>query len=321
MSQRVIAAIVLAAWVFPPAFARRREKPTTPVRLAWAYVPDRGTVLLRKPADAKAVIGKLGRGELAEMLETKSKGGVAWVRLAAANPANLEKVIGWADSRSIKQIPPDRFPTDRALLDAMGGDYLHDFVAGHAVIVRFLVPRAQGKPLLVAWVGTRALAQVQLQLFSPANGKYVGGPFLSFPYAGMGTAIKAMEVQDLRGSGGECLVSTEAAPSGLGSSLRKMVIRQVSAQGFRTVWQAPLELTNFTFYPSAIKVLAPAVRNIGAPGTKTQGKVTFELQGGRMVPIWKGRVRFYVIGRGAPVRTLAVEKVCPWKGGRFEPLE
>jgi hypothetical protein len=324
MKRHILTILVAVLCSSLPGFAARGKKRSTSktaATLAWAYVRDHGVVLLRKPADAKAVRGKLRRGELAEVLGTKSKGGVVWARLMAANPANLEEVIGWVESRSIEQFPPGRFPANRPLLDAMGGDYLKDFVAAHAVMVRFLVPLVPGKPLLVAYVGSRALPQVRLQVFSPANGTYVAGPFLSFPYAGMGAAIQHMKIQDLPGSGGECLISTENEPSELGSSFRKMVIRRVDAQGFHTLWQAPLELKNFAAYPSQTRVLSPPVKNIGKPGTKTTGKVTFEKHGGVTVPVWKGQVSFYVIGRDAPVQTLRFEKVCPWNGTRFEPLE
>lgn len=307
-----------------PGLAARRRKPSTSkpsAPLAWAYVRQPSVRLLKKPGDPKAVTGKLRRGQLAAILGTKLKNGTAWARLMAANPANLEELSGWVDSRLIEQFPSDRFPPDRKLLDSMGGAYLEDFVATHAVIARFLVPSAQGQPLLLGYVGSRALPQVRLQIFQPANGHWVAGPFLDFPYASMGTALQQMAVRDFPGTAGECLVATEAEPAGLGASLKTMTIRQVTPQGFRTVWQAPLEQTNFTYYPPRIHVLAPAAKNIGAPGTQTHGQVTFKMKGGGMVPVWSGQVGFYVVGRSAPVQTLKITKVCLWNGARFEPLE
>ncbi len=324
MRQRlsVIFAVLICARLLGASGKRARFKPSpSPRPLAWAYVGGGGVRLLKKPGDSKAVTGHLGRGELAEALERKTRGGIIWVRVMARDPATLQERVGWVKARTIEEMPPDRFPNDRACLDAMGGQYLDDTVAAQAVMVRYLARPARGGILLVAWVGSPLLAHVRLQLFRQSGGKWLAGPFLEFPYAGMKTAMEDMQIRNLRGSEGECLISTEEAPSELGATLRQFVIRRVSARGFHTLWRAPLELANFTSYPAQIHALSPAVKNIGAPGTKTQGNVVFIARQGAWVPRWKGRVNFYVVGRSAPVQSVTIEKVCLWNGARFEPLQ
>ena len=97
-------------------------------------------------------------------------------------------------------------------------------------------------------------------------------------------------------------------------------IRQIAEGKFLDLWKAPFEYQNLSQYNSQMQMLRPAEQNIGAPGTKTTGDVTFRPTGRAQEPVWKGKIEFYVAGREKALDSVSLEKACPWDGHAFAPL-
>jgi len=137
----------------------------------------------------------------------------------------------------------------------------------------------------------------------------------------MNVSLKVLEIRDLVGDGNECLVTREPFDLGLENRGIRIVIRRLEGAELKTLWEAPLERRNLSSYPPKTRLLQPPERNIGEPGTVTTGTVDFLARGGRHEPVWKGKVEFYVVGREAPVNSIAFEKTCAWQGTKFAPLQ
>jgi hypothetical protein len=203
----------------------------------------------------------------------------------------------------------------------LGGIYLDDTAKSHIQIARFLVLRGGAEAGLLCLVGSPALADFRLQVFRRAQGKFVPGPHLEFPFSEMKPGITTLETRDLMGDGTECLVTHE--PFDLGPENRgvNLIIRQIETTGFSVLWKGPLEYRNLASFPQHYHVLEPGERNIGAASTVTKGSVEFLAHGRLSEPVWKGKVEFYVVGREKPVESISIKKVCPWDGTKFAPLQ
>jgi hypothetical protein len=274
-----------------------------------------------KPADRKKTLAELGRGALLETYEVKQKDGRSWTRVRVVDPAKLTSEMGWIDSGRVESLPLSLFPKDAGLLKLLGGPYLDDFVSAHTSIARYLVGQAGGDPLLLCFVGSPIFPMARLQAFTRSQGGLTLGPYLEVPFSETQSGILQVEVRDLLGNGNECLITREVFAAGPENRGVNLVIRSTSAKGFKILWKAPVEFRNLGTYPPKLRALSPPEKNIGAPGTVTNGDVEFRARGKVSELVWKGKVEFYAVGREEPVQAVTVEKVCAWDGSKFAPLE
>lgn len=305
--------ILLAA---VPGVARSKK----PLQTSWGYVPSGPVVVYARPSAKNPGALRLGRGALVALFETKARNGGRWAEVGAVDPATLEPVQGWVDASLIQTFPLEAFPADAQLLEEMGGEYLQDFAAEHTEFARYLVKQGGGKVALVCFLGSASMPQARLQVFEPGPGKFRAGPHLEFPFSDLNSGVTSVEVRGLAGAG-ECLITREPfrfEPRNEGVNL---VIRQIHGAALQTLWKAPLQFINLASFPPRIRILEPLEKNIGAPGTVTEATVDFQERSGVRVPVWKGTIEFHIQGREAPLQTRHVEKVCPWTGSEFAPVE
>lgn len=313
-------------WVFlillsVPLDVRARGKETpTENPIGWGYVRGDAVAVAPKSHLRKASPVRLGRGALVPISKWESKKGTRWARVHVVSLADREPVDGWIESSEIEEIPFDKFPTDAALRQLLGGDLLDDYAAAHSQITRFLVQRGNTGPALVCFITSPVLAAARLVAFLSISGKFVPGPSLEFPAEEIQAGIVSAEVRDLLGDGNECLITREPFRAGPETRGVNEVIRRIEGQEFQTLWKAPVEFRNLGAYPARMQVLQPPEKNIGEPGTMATGEVTFRRRGSVYEPVWKGKVEFRVVGRDEPVQSVPIEKVCPWDGARFQPL-
>jgi hypothetical protein len=315
---RCLTLIVVVCLFAACRLSAKEKKP--PVVTGWCYAA-KGAVDVRAKASGRKTVAHLGRGALVPAFEAKRKGSTTWTRVRAVEPASLTPQMGWIDTSQVETLPPKQFPSDAELLKLLGGAYLDDFTAAHTALARFLLPQGKGEPALVCFLGSPILPQARFQLFLRSQGKLVPGPYFEMPFADMKAGISSLEIRDLLGDGNDCIVTREAFASGPENQGVNLVIRRIEAGVFKTLWKAPVEYRNLASYPPRMQILAPPERNIGAPGTVTAGTVDFRLRGRVSEPVWKGKVEFHVVGREAPVETVPIEKVCPWDGKKFAPLQ
>jgi len=100
-----------------------------------------------------------------------------------------------------------------------------------------------------------------------------------------------------------------------------MVIRRLERGNFRSLWTTPIESRNLGFFRSHLQILHPLEKNGGAAGTLTKGEVEFQRRGNTYMPVWKGTVEFFAVGRDKPIDSVKVTKACAWNGFEFEPLQ
>ena len=303
---------------FQPLLAAAGAKATTPQ--GWAYIREGPTDVRQGPAESRRAIAELGRGALAAVYESVSKGAVAWNRLRTADMKTLSSKTGWVRSDQIDVLPFEQFPSDATLLKQLGGVYLEDYTASHTELARFIVRRGVQEPALVCFLWTPVLPHARLQIFLSSHGQFSPGPFLEFPRSEMDAGITELEVRDLLGNSNESLVSRE--PFRLGPENRglNLVIRRIEDSSLKILWKAPLEFRNLTAFAPSVQKLDPPIRNMGMPGTVTKAEIEFRLRGSVREPVWKGTIELHVFGREEPIETLKIEKVCAWDGSRFMPL-
>jgi hypothetical protein len=323
-TRRIVALFVLVALLGTvaesPAKEKEKEKKKPPGPIGWCVAKVDKLEVTPKPAGRKKTLAHLGRGSLLAAYEVKQKGGRNWTRVSAVDPAKLTAEMGWVDSGRTESLPLSQFPGDGELLRLIGGAYLDDFAAAHTSIARYLVGRAGGDPLLVCFLGSPIFPTARLQVFRHAQSGLTLGPYLEVPFADMQSAIHHIEVRNLFGDGNGYLITQEVFAAGPANHGVNLVIRAISAEGFKTLWKAPIEIGNLGSFPAKIQALSPPERNIGAPGTVTKGDVEFRPQGKVLQPVWKGKVEFHAVGREEPVQTVSIEKVCAWDGSKFAPL-
>ena len=309
-------AICLAVILLAANAAAAKEKPQT----AWALVVHGPAEVHSKASRGSKVLAHLSSGAVAAVSDTKQSGGEAWPRVRVVSLATLEAATGWAESSRLKSRPLMEYPTDADLEAILGGPYLEDVNARYTQIARYLVRIGRDQPALACYIGSLFIPQTRLQFFERAGGKWTAGPHLEFMPSQAKTGVTDIEIRDLLGDGNECLITHEPFDKTFGARGENLVIRRLEAEQFRKLWEAPLQVRNFSAFPSKINVLEPPEKNIGAPGTIATGTVDYETNGKVSEPVWKGKVEFYVPGREAPVKTIQVEKICKWNGSEFGPL-
>jgi len=286
----------------------------------WGYVRDRNVDVVSRPGQQKADL-VLRPGALVGLWKWQNKQGTRWAQIHVVNLENFKPVDGWVDASLIEEQPLEKSPSDAELRGMIGGEFLDDYTASHTRITRFLVPRGNASPTLICFVTSPLVPSARLVAFLSDSGKLVPGPALEFPAADMNPGVASVEVRDLLGDGNECLITRE--PFRLGPETRGayQVIRRFEGSQFRTLWKAPVEFRNLDAYPARLTILQPPEKNIGQPGTVTKGEVTFRQHGSLYEPVWKGKVEFHVVGREEAVETVPLEKICPWDGESFLPLQ
>jgi len=309
--------VLLSGCLHFPAMGKETPKENP---IAWGYVRSQAGVALKTNHHQAGPV-RVGRGALVPVWKWEDKQGKHWAHVRVIRLDNLQPVDGWIESTQIEEVALAKFPTDAVLLRQLGGEFLDDYTSAHTQIARFLVQEGSSGQALICFLSSPVLATARLVAFVPASGHLVPGPSLEFPAAEMQAGITMAEVRDLLGDGNECLITRE--PFRIASETRGVneVIRRIEGPEFRVLWKAPVEYRSLDAYPARLKVLQPAERNIGEPGTVARGEVTFRQQGSLYEPVWKGAVEFYVPGREEPVQSLPLEKVCPWNGTRFQPLQ
>jgi hypothetical protein len=289
--------------------------------IAWCYVEEGPLELARKAIGRRTSSLSLGRGMLLPVLRTESKNGRKRALLRLTDLATLNPVEGWADSSQTEVYPLDHFPSDEELLPRVGIENLDDFTAFRVAVARWLVKQGNSGPALVCFVASFGLPASRLVAFLPVQGSFIRGPWLEFPFSEMKPGILSGEVRDLLGDGIECLITHEPfrkGPEVLGVNI---VIHRLERGNFRTLWSAPLESRNLGFFPSEPQILQPLEKNVGAPGTVTQGEVEFQPRGKVYIPVWKATVEFFRVGKDKPVDSVKVTKACAWNGSEFEPVQ
>jgi hypothetical protein len=309
-------AICLAAILLAGSAAAAKEKPQT----AWALVVRGPAEVHSKASRGSKVLAHLSSGALVAASDTKRSGGVEWTQVRVVALATLEAATGWAESSRLKSLPLNKYPADTELEAILGGPYLEDVNAKYTQIARYLVHIGREQTALVCYIGSVFIPQTRLQVFERAGGKWTAGPYLEFMPSQAKTGVTDIEIRDLVGDGNECLITHEPFDKTFGARGENLVILRLEAGKFRTLWQAPLQIRNFSSFPPKINILEPPEKNIGAPGTIATGTVDYKTSGKVSEPVWKGKVEFYVPGREAPVNTIQVEKVCRWNGSEFAPL-
>ena len=310
---------LLAATSIDTASEAKEKQPPKPIH--WGYAAA-GPVDVRKKASsgAKSLV-RLERGALLPVIDLKRKGSTTWARVRAVDPEVLTASPGWVDAAGLEMLPGNQFPQDADLLKALGGIYIEDFTAERIVVARFLARRAGQEPLLLCLLGSPAFPTSRLQVFLRPAGKVAPGPFREFAFADMQAGIIRVELRDLLGDGNDLLLTREPFRLGLKNDGVHLVIQRIEDDGFKILWKAPLEFHNLASFPPKPKMLEPAERNIGLPGTVTQGTVEFRDRGQLSEPYWKGKVELHVVGREKPLETMEIEKLCAWDGTKFAPLQ
>jgi len=293
-----------------------------PVPTSWGYVEGHVAVQSRPVrVSRKSPLAQLEHGALVQIIDTKSKGGASWTRIAFIEVSTLRLTTGWVESNSLTSQPLDAYPPDAELLKQLGPPFWEDMTASNAAVARFLVKQGSAKPALLCFIGGLGLPNSRLQVFRERDGKFVPGPALEYPASEMKSGITRLEPMDLLGDGGECLVTEEPFSTQLEMEGVNMVIRKIEGQSLVTLWRAPLEYRNLASFPPQRETLQPPEMNIGTAGTVTKGEVEFRARGALKEPVWRGTIEFHVPGREAPVDTVKLEKVCAWDGYQFAPLK
>jgi hypothetical protein len=308
--------ICLAAILLAAGAAAAKEKPQT----AWALVIQGPAEVHSKASRGSKVLAHLNAGALLAASDTKQSRGEGWTRVRVVSLGTLEAATGWAESSRLESLPLNQYPTDTEIENLLGGPYLEDVNAKYTQVARYLVNIGHQQPALACYIGSLFIPQTRLQFFERTGVKWTAGPHLEFMPSQAKTGVTDIEIRDLVGDGNECLITHEPFDQTFGARGENLVIRRLEGGEFRTLWQAPVQVRNFSSFPAKINVLNPPERNIGAPGTIATGTVDYKASGKVSEPVWKGKVEFYVPGREAPVNTIQVEKVCKWNGDEFVPL-
>lgn len=305
----------LIAVTIAPANQRGDRQP-----VAWCYVQKGPLELARKALQRKASSLSLGQGALAAVLKTESKNGGTRAMVRVTDLSTLDPVEAWVDSSQAEITPFKSFPSDQELLRQLGGEYRNEETESKVAVARWLVREGQSGTAMVCFIASVVLPASRLIAFLPAQGRFIRGPSLEFPFADMNPGILGGEVRDLLGDGNECFITREPFREGPGIVGVNMVIRRLEGGEFRTLWAAPLESRNLGSYPPKLQMLHPLERNAGAPGTVTKAEVEFQQAGKNYIPVWKGEVKFFAVGQDEPIDQVKVTKACAWNGVQFEPL-
>jgi hypothetical protein len=303
-----------------PVTAASAEEDKQAPPIGWIYVKADALDLTLRPGGRGEKSEHLARGTLAPVFRMTEKNGVKWAQVRTLNLGTARPQLGWVEPDRADLLPANSYPPDADLLNKLGEPYVDDFTARHTDVARFLVRQGQSAPLLLCYVFAGPLPTAKLVAFAANQGRFLPGASLDFPISEIHAGVIALEVRDLLGDANECMVSREPFRAGPETRGLNLMIRRIEDSKFRVLWQAPVEFRNLAEFKSKLQILQPAEENIGAPGTRTTGEVTFRQSGDQQEPIWKGKVEFFLFGREKPVDSVTVEKVCPWDGKKFAPL-
>jgi hypothetical protein len=297
----------------------RENGPRQPI--AWCYVRGGPIAVVRSVAGRKTSSLTLGPGALVPVMRSASDHGKVRVLLRITELATLDSVDGWADSGKAEILPLDRFPSDGEILRQLNLETSSGSALPRPAVARWLVKQGNSGMALVCFVASSGWPDSQLVALQPADGNYVPGPKLEFPFSDMKPGILSGEVRDLLGDGVECLITQEPFRKGPEILGVNMVIRRLEHGEYSTLWTAPLESRNLGSFPREIQKLQPPEKNAGAPGTVTHAEVEFEASGKINIPVWKATVDFFAVGQDKPRDSVTVSKACAWNGSRFEPVQ
>jgi len=321
MSTRTLVALLMIATLLPGAAGAKEKKPAGPAApIGWLQLQSGPRKLSVPEEDLQKATRHLAQGALLPVFKTKEKQGVMLAQVGALNWQTGSSEIGWVEMKSGDLKPPESYPLDSELLRLLGAPYLDDFTAEHTDIARFLVRQAQGPPALLCYVVTMPLSMANLVIFTPSKGRYIPGAALNIIISEMHAGISSVEIRDLAGDGSDFVITKEPFREGAQTSGTTLLIRKIEDGQFHVLWQAPIEFQNLSQFSAKMQILQPPEQNIGVPGTVTTGDVTFRPSGKRQVPVWKGKVEFFVFGREKAADSINIEKACPWDGKEFAPL-
>jgi hypothetical protein len=310
----ILLATMLAAALLP---AKEHNKD---VPIAWCHIQAEQTEVARRAGGQGTFSLSLSRGTLAPVIKTRSSNGRNLALIRMTDLATLRPMEGWVDSSQTEIISLDRFPSDEALLRQLESEYQDEFIASRVAVVRWLIRQGDSGTALVCFIVSTTLPVARLVAFLPAQGTFIPGPSLDFPFSEMKPGIISGEVRDLLRDGNECFVTREPFRKGIATRGVNMVIRRLENGSFQSLWTAPIEFRSLDSFPSRLQILQPPEKNIGAPSTVTKGEVEFQQSANVQAPVWKGKVEFFTAGGGKPIQSVSVTKVCAWDGSRFAPL-
>jgi hypothetical protein len=317
----------LPVWLVIFAFAQSGQglsapgqERRTPLPTQWCYAARQSLEVRAKPGDRKAPLVNLGQGALVAGFESKSSGGRTWIRVLAVDPAKILPTAGWIDATRVEILPADEFPTDREIMELVGGVFLDDFVEKNTAVTRYLLHIPGRDPALLCYLGSVVLPHTRLQVFFRAQGKLSLGPAVELPFSEMQSAITGLEIRRLLGDGIDCLITREPYRVGPQNSGVELVIRRLEGDALRTLWKTAIEARNLAAYPPKMEILEPPELNIGRPGTDTKGEVEFRERGTLTEIVWKGKISFHALGREEPVDTISIERTWSWDGIKFAAM-
>lgn len=314
--------LLVALIAVPSPAASRDSNHTAPASpIGWLNLQSGARQLSVADQDTKKAVRRIPRGEVVPVFQTKEKRRIELARVASLNLATDKTEMGWVEIRPADVEAPDKYPRDSELLRSLGGTYLDDESAAHTEIARFLVRQAHGPPVLLCYVLTAPLSMAELVVFTPSQGKFLPGDSINITFTDMQSGIISLELRKLLGDDSDCVITKETFRKQAQMDGTNIVIRTVADGRIRVIWQAPIEFKNFSQYNSKIQILRPPERNVGAPGTRATGEVTFRPNGGQEEPVWSGKVDFFVFGREKPFDSVQFEKACPWTGTEFAPSQ
>jgi hypothetical protein len=321
MKKPIVAALMVAGLLLPVMAGAKEKKEAGPVLpIGWLYLHDGPRDVTVSGQDLQKSTRPLPQGSLVPVFKTKEKSDGTYGRVAALNLQTGMAEVGWVKLDAAELKPQPSFPPDDDLTPLLGTPYLDDVTAKHTDMARFLVHQTQGPDVLLCYVLTAPLSMAKLVAFTSSGGKFSLGASLNIPITEMSNGITSLEIRDLVGDGSDCIVSKENFRDLADTSGSNLVIRRILNGQFQTVWQAPIKFKNFSQYNAKLQILQPPEKNIGAPGTVTTGDVTYRPSGNGQIPVWKGKVEFFVINREKALDSVTIEKACPWDGNEFAPL-
>lgn len=321
MKTHMVIALIAACAAFPCTGATKEKKPAGPIApIGWLEIHTGSRKLSVSKEDLQKASRDLAQGLVIPVYKTKEKHGQTLARVGALNLETGSAELGWLGINPSELKPTESYPSDNDLLRQLGGPYLDDFTADHTDIARYLVRQGDGPPALLCYVLTSPLSMAKLVIFSPQQGIYAPTTTLNITIGEMDAGIASIEVRDLTGDGSDCVITKENFREQAQSFGKMLRIRRIAGGKFEDLWQAPIKYQNLSQYNSQMQILRPPEQNIGAPGTKTSGDVTFRSNGKGQEPVWKGKIEFYVAGREKALDSVSIEKACPWDGHAFAPL-
>ncbi len=321
MKTRILTALLMAVLTLPWTAAAKEKKNTGPViPIGWLYLRDGSRNLSVSEEDFQKATRHLPQGSLVPVFKTKEKHGDTYGRVAALNLQTGLAELGWVKIDPAELKPVQSYPPDSDLVPLLGSPYLDDVVAQHTDMARFLVHQAQGTEMLLCYVLTSQLSMAKLVVFTTNQGKFYPGASVNIPMTELQNGITSLEIRDLVGDGSECVISNETFRDLADTFGSNLVIRRIVDGQFQTLWQAPIKYKNLSQYNATLQILQPPEKNIGAPGTVTTGVVTYRPSGKGQIPVWNGKVEFFIVNREKALDSVTIEKVCPWDGNEFTPL-